>query len=160
MANIVVRNEKPVQIAPVLDIPEPVQMIRDLLRWNPFREVSHFMPNEVTNFVPAFEVRESKDRFIFVADLPGIKEAELEITLAGFRLVITGTRRVEKVEEAETFFTAERAYGTFQRSFTLPAGVDVEHIAADLKDGGLTLVVPKLPEMKAKKIFIKGGPKS
>jgi HSP20 family protein len=69
-------------------------------------------------------------------------------------------RIVECAPATETFFTAERAYGTFQRSFTLPEGVDVEHIAADLKDGVLTLVVPKLPEMKPKKISVKGGPKS
>ena len=159
MANISVRNEKPVQIAPVLDVQEPVQMIRDLLRWNPFREGTHYT-SEVTTFLPAFEVRESKDRFLFVADLPGIKENDLEITLAGNRLVIAGARKVEKMEETETYFTAERSYGTFQRSFTLPQGIDVEHIVGDLKEGVLTLVVPKLPEMKAKKILIKGGHKS
>lgn len=159
MANIAVRNEKPVQIAPVLDVPEPMHMLRDLLRWSPFRELAPFMP-ETANFVPAFEVREAKDRFIFVSDLPGIKEGDLEISLAGSRLVIAGHRMQEKVDESETFFACERSYGSFQRSFTLPEGIDPEHIAADLKDGVLTLVVPKLPEMKAKKILIKGGPKS
>ena len=161
MANITVRNEK--HIAPVLGFTEPVQMMRDLLRWNPFREIDvppvhREMP--VTGFVPAFEVRESKDRFIFVADLPGIKEADLEITLTGNRLVITGTRKFEAVDETETYFAAERTYGAFQRSFTLPEGVDLEHIVADLKEGVLSLIVPKLPEMKAKKIALKTGPRS
>jgi HSP20 family protein len=158
MANIAVRNEK--QIAPVLDIPEPVQMLRDLLRWNPFREIApHLM--EGSNFVPAFEVRESKDRFVFMADLPGVKEADLEINLAGARLFIAGSRKPEVVvEEHETYFTSERAYGPFQRSFTLPEGIDPEHIVAELKEGVLTLVVPKTAEMKSRKILLKTGPKS
>ncbi len=158
MANIAVRNEKALAPA-VVGMPEPVQMIRDLLRWNPFRELAPATA-EVMEFLPAFEVRESKDRFLFVADLPGVKEDELEIMLAGNRLMISGNRKVEAVEEGETYYTAERAYGAFHRTFTLPEGVDVEHIAADLKDGVLTLVVPKLPEMKAKKIFLKTGPRS
>ncbi len=160
MANIAIRNEKPVQIAPMLDIPEPMEMFRDFFRFNPFREMARYMPAEVMSFNPVFEVRESKDRFIFVADVPGLKESEIEISLAGNRLLIAGVRKQEKVDEGEAYFAAERAYGAFQRSFTLPEGVDVEHVAADLKDGVLTIVVPKLPEMKAKKIHIKGGPKS
>ena len=130
MANIAVRNEK--QIAPMLDV-EPVQMIRDLLRWNPFRELApivHTLP--VTGFVPTFEVRESPDRFLFLADLPGIVEKDIEITLAGNRLIIAGVRKIENVEENETYFTNERMYGAFTRSFTLPEGVDLEHIVAEL----------------------------
>ena len=159
MPNITVRNEK--QIAPVLDMPEPVQMIRDLLRWNPFRELAPIVHNvPVAGFVPTFEVRESSDRFIFFADLPGIVDKDVEITLAGNRLLIAGTRKIENVEENETYYANERMYGAFQRSFTLPEGVDLEHIVAELKDGVLTLVVPKLPEMKAKKIALKTGPRS
>ncbi len=157
MANIAIRNEK--QIAPVLDLPEPVQMLRDLLRWNPFREVAPHVVEGAT-FLPPFEVRETKDRFVFFADLPGVKENDLDINITGTRLVIAGNRKFEKVEEKETFFTNERTYGAFQRSFTLPDGIDVEHIVAELKDGVLTMVVPKTPEMKARKIVLKTGPKS
>ncbi len=146
MANIAIRNEKPVEIAPVLDIPEPARMIRDFIRWNPFRETAPFAP-DVSAFVPAFEVREADDRFVFIADLPGMKESELEVTIAGSRLVIAGERKPELFEENARYFAAERGYGAFQRSFTLPDGVDVDHIVADLDNGVLTLVVPKMPEM-------------
>ena len=157
MANIAVRNDK--QIAPVLELPEPVQMLRELLRWNPFRETA---PHAIGGapFVPAFDVRETKDRFVFFADLPGVKENEIEISLAGTRLVIAGNRRMEKVEENETYFTTERAYGAFQRSFTLPDGIDPDHIVAELRDGVLSMVVPKTAEAKARKILLKTGPKS
>jgi len=158
MTNIAVRNDK--QMAPGLDLSEPVHMLRDLLRWNPFREVARFAEGP-SGFVPSFEVRESKDRFVFLADLPGVKETDLEISLSGSRLLISGTRKTEKVdEENETYYAVERTYGAFQRSFTLPEGVDAEHIVAELREGVLTVVVPKLGEMKARKIALKTGPKS
>jgi HSP20 family protein len=158
MANITVRNEKP--IVPGVEWPEPVHMLRDLLRWNPFRETTHFAAGP-TGFEPAFEVRESKDRFVFYADLPGVKESDLEISLSGSRLLISGTRKTEEVkEENETYYAVERTYGPFQRSFTLPEGIDAEHIIAELREGVLMVVIPKLPEMKARKIALKTGPKS
>ena len=158
MTNIAVRNEK--QVVPGFEFPERVHTLRDLIRWNPFREVTRFAEGP-TGFVPAFEVRESKDRFILYADLPGVNETELEITLSGVRLLISGTRKPREVEEAnETYYTVERTYGAFQRSFTLPEGIDGEHIVAELRDGVLTVVVPKLAEMKARKIALKTGPKS
>ena len=158
MTNIAVRNEK--QLVPGFELPEPVHMLRDLLRWNPFREVTRFTEGPA-GFVPAFEVRESKDRFVLYADLPGVKESELEITLSGVRLLISGTRKPHEVEEEnETYYAVERTYGAFQRSFALPEGIDGEHIVAELRDGVLTVVVPKLAEMKARKIALKTGPKS
>jgi len=158
MTNIAVRNEK--QVVPGFEFPEPVHMLRDLFRWNPFREVTRFGEGPA-GFVPAFEVRESKDRFVLYADLPGVKEADLEITLSGVRLLISGTRKPQEVvEENETYYAVERMYGAFQRSFSLPEGIDGEHIVAELRDGVLTVVVPKLAEMKARKIALKTGPKS
>lgn len=158
MTNIAVRNEK--QVMPGFEFSEPVQMLRDLLRWNPFREATRFAEGP-TGFVPPFEVRESKDRFVLHADVPGVKETDLEITLSGLRLVISGTRKPHEVEEAnETYYAVERTYGAFQRSFTLPEGIDGEHTIAELRDGVLTVVVPKLAEMKARKIALKTGPKS
>jgi HSP20 family protein len=158
MTNIAIRNEKPV--VPGLELPEPMHVLRDLLRWTPFREPTQFSPGP-TGFVPAFEVRESKDRFVFIGDLPGVKESELEISLSGFRLLISGNRKIEQMEEEnETYYSAERTYGPFQRSFSLPEGIDPEHIIAELQDGVLRVVVPKAAEMKARKISLKTGPKS
>lgn len=158
MTNITVRNEKP--IVPGVEWPEPVHMLRDLLRWSPFRETTRFAAGP-TGFEPAFEVRESKDRFVFYADLPGVKESDVEISLSGSRLLFSGNRKTEKVEEEnETYYAVERTYGPFQRSFTLPEGVDAEHIVAEMSDGVLTVVIPKLAGMKARKIALKTGPRS
>ena len=106
-------------------------------------------------FTPQFDVKESKDGYVFKADLPGIKEKDLDISLTGNRLTVSGRREEEQRQEEERFFAYERSYGSFSRSFTLPEGVDAENVQAELKDGVLTLNVAKKPEVKAKKIELK-----
>src|SRR5581483_416135 len=106
---------------------------------------------------PNFEVKENKEGFQFKADLPGVKESDLDITLTGNRLSIHGKREAEKQDKGETYYTYERSYGDFTRSFTLPEGIDADHLHAELKDGVLTMVVPKLPEVKARKIEVRSA---
>ena len=135
---------------------DPFRVMREMLRWDPFAEM---LPAEAeTKFVPHFEVKETKNEYVFKADLPGIAEKDLEISLSGNRLTVSGKREAEKREEEERFYAYERIYGSFTRSFTLPDGADAEHVKADLKNGVLTLVVPKMPEVKPKKIAVSGEP--
>lgn len=142
---------------------EPMRVMREMLRWDPFREMAPF-PSfanlEVASFNPSFEVTENKDGYVFKADLPGVKQEDIEITTTGNRLQISGKRESEVETKNDRIFTYERQYGSFARSFTLPDGVDVEHAKSDLKDGVLTLVIPKKPGAQAKKIAISSGPKS
>jgi HSP20 family protein len=134
---------------------DPVRLMRDMLRWDPFREVEAVLsPADASGFAPTFEVTETKDAYLFRADLPGVKEQDLEISLTGTRLAISGRREQERHDESDTFYARERSYGSFTRSFTLPEGVDGENVAADLKAGVLTLTVPKKPEVQPKKIVI------
>ena len=140
---------------------DPVRVMRDILRWDPFREVEAVLsPADVRGFAPTFEVTETKDAYLFRADLPGVKEQDLEISLTGTRLSIAGRREQERHEQGDTFYASERSYGSFTRSFTLPEGVDGENVAADLKSGVLTLTVPKKPEVQPKKIVIGTGSKA
>lgn len=106
------------------------------------------------NFVPAFEVKETKDAYIFKADLPGVKEENLDITLTGDRLTISGKRETEQQEESDRFYAYERSFGSFSRSFTLPEGVDVNNTTAELKEGVLHLRLPKVPEVQPKRIQV------
>ncbi|HET7503511.1 MAG TPA: Hsp20/alpha crystallin family protein [Kofleriaceae bacterium] len=134
--------------------------LRWLLRWDPFREMtpSMFAPPAIEQaFSPAFEVKENKENFLFKADLPGMKEKDIEIKLSGVRLTISGKREADHEEKGETFYTFERSYGSFVRAFTLPDGIDPEHVVAELKDGVLTVVVPKKAIAQAKTIAIKAG---
>jgi len=138
----------------------PWQRMRELLAWDPFQEMTRFWPHEQEiGFVPHFEVRETNDGFVFKADLPGVSEDDLEINLTGNRLTITGKREAEQRNENERYYAYEVQYGSFTRSFTLPEGVDTEHVKADLKNGVLTLVVPKKAEAQPRKITL-GGAKS
>jgi HSP20 family protein len=153
MANITVRKNEGEERREL----EPARWLRDFLGWDPFREMSPYYGAEARamRFSPDFEVKETKEGFSFKADMPGIKDSDLEITLVGNRLGITGKRESEREEKGETYYVAERSYGSFSRSFTLPEGVDTAHLRAELKDGVLMIALPKLPEMQPRKIDVK-----
>lgn len=154
MANLIRRNESQAETPAVWD---PFRTMRDLLNWDPFAEMSPVLGRTTDAvFTPRFEVKETKNAYVFKADLPGIDEKDLEITLTGNRLTISGKRDAERQEDGDQFFTYERSYGSFSRSFTLPEGADPDHADADLRNGVLTLSVPKHPEHQPKKISIKG----
>lgn len=151
MANLIRRSETgALEPARIWD---PLEVMRDLMQWDPFRELGTVGSRTVA-FVPAFEVKETKDGYLFKADLPGVKEKDLEISLTANRLTVTGKREEEQRREEEQYFCYERSYGSFTRSFTLPEGVDADAVHADLKDGVLTLSIAKKPEVKAKKIEV------
>ena len=134
---------------------DPFDLMREMLRWDPFRDVETVA--RPGTWVPAFEVKETGDAFIFKADVPGLKEEDLEVSLTGNRLSVSGKRDDERKDENERYFAYERNYGSFTRTFTLPDGVDAEHVGAELKDGVLTLTLPKRPEVQPKRIQLKSG---
>ncbi len=135
----------------------PWQRMRELLSWDPFEEMSRSWPvSQEMGFMPQFEVRETNDGFVFRADLPGVNEEDVEINLTGNRLTISGKREAEQRNENDRYYAYECQYGTFSRSFTLPDSVDSEHVKADLKNGVLTLHVPKRAEAQPRKIAIGG----
>jgi len=145
---------------PIPPAPRENDAFHWMLRWDPFREMapSWFgQPAAEATFSPAFEVKENKDSFLFKADLPGLKEPDVEVKLVGGRLTISGKREAEREDRDDTFYTYERTYGSFVRSFTLPDGIDGDHIHAELRDGVLSIVVPKKATALAKTITIKTG---
>ena len=138
---------------------EPFRLMREMLRWDPFREMAPVPTVEVPSYSPAFEVKETKDGFVFKADVPGSKEQDIEVHVAGNRLTISGKREAEKEDKGDIFYMYERSYGSFTRSFTLPEQTDGEHVKAELKNGELTVVVPKTPAAVAKRIPVASGDK-
>jgi len=134
---------------------DPFQLMREMMQWNPNRELTREGTAAIT-FVPDFDVKETKDAYVFHADLPGLKEEDLDISLLGNRLTIKGKREAEERKEGDTYYTYERSYGSFQRSFTLPESCDIDHVNAELKHGVLTLTVPKAAVQQPKKISLKG----
>jgi HSP20 family protein len=128
-----------------------------MIRWDPFAEMLPATGTafEPMTFQPAFEVKETKEGYLFKADLPGVKENDVDITVTGNRLTVGGKRESEAQTKGETFYAYERSFGSFTRTFTLPEGADTEHIRAELKDGVLTLQLPKTPETQPKRIELK-----
>ena len=155
MSNILTRRE-PAGTTPTRREFDPFRFMADFMKLDPFRELEPtFVYDEKIAFRPAFEVKETKEAFTFKADLPGVAEKDLEVSLDGNRLVIAGHRMAEHDEKGETFFVYERSYGSFTRAFTLPDGADFEHVTSRLDAGVLTIVVPKKPEVQPKKIAVK-----
>lgn len=152
MANITLRKTPETQMPAVER--DPFRLLRDMFGWEPYRDMLPAWRLETPIFLPAFEVKETKDAYRFLADVPGVKEADVEITITGNRLTIAGRREAELEEKGETFFVHERTYGAFTRTFALPDGVDVEHIRARVEEGVLAVIVPKKPEVQPKKIPI------
>jgi len=160
MANITRRPENPTQPQQRPQQQQsgrwdPMQVVRDLLRWDPFSEMAMLPTVGERMFAPQFEVKETNDGYLFRADLPGVAEKDLEISVTGNRISVSGKRDEEEQQQGETYYLYERSYGQFSRSFTLPDGADTEHIRADLRDGVLSLMVPKKPEVKPKKIDVR-----
>jgi len=157
MADIAVRRPGGTQAAnnnlPTREL-EPYRVFRDLLRWDPFQEMTPLWPDIGPAYLVPFEVKETKDAFQFKADVPGMKEQDVDVTLTGNRLTISGKRSSEKEETGDAYYTCERSYGSFSRSFTLPDGIDPEHIQANLNAGVLTVAVGKKAEFKPKKIAV------
>lgn len=137
---------------------DPFGAMRDLMRWDPFREIEPITWGAQV-WSPDFEVRETKDSYVFKADLPGAKKEDIDISLVDNRLRVSGKREEEEETKDDTYYAYERSYGSFSRTFTLPDTADTEHISANLSDGVLTLVVPKTAESKARKIQISSGEK-
>jgi HSP20 family protein len=136
---------------------DPFQMMRDALRWDPFRELESLGNLPERMFVPDVELKETKDAYVFKADLPGVQEKDLDVSLTGNRIQISGRREEEERREDERYYAYERTYGAFTRSFTLPEGANAEEVSAELKDGVLHVKVPKRPEVQSRRISIGGG---
>jgi HSP20 family protein len=124
----------------------PFQLMREMMI-DPFRMfgMSPWLGRGEVSWHPTFEVRETDDAFVFKADLPGVRNEDLEITLTGNQLQISGKREHEQEQEQGEgqFYAYERSYGSFVREFALPESADLDTIRSELKDGVLTLIVPK-----------------
>ena len=125
--------------------------------------------NEMLNEVPsstyredrpwalALDVAETEDKFIVKASLPGISPDDLDITFTDNVLTIKGEIKQEQDIEEGKYHLRERRYGMFQRSIALPVPVNADKIEATYKDGVLTLSIPKVEEIKPKKISVKAS---
>jgi HSP20 family protein len=105
-------------------------------------------------WTPAVDIFETAESVVVKAELPGLTREQVGIEVKDGVLTLKGERKVEKEVKEENYHRIERAYGTFQRSFSLPASVDQEKISATLKDGVLEVTLPKKEQAKPKQITV------
>jgi len=106
---------------------------------------------------PASDAKLTEDKYHITMELPGVEEKDIELTVHDGVVTVKGEKKTEREETGDTWFFSERQYGSFSRAFRLPPDADEGKVEADLKDGVLTIVVPKSePAAKAaKKVEIK-----
>ena len=144
----------------------------DIIPWKPFGEVSSLrreMDNLWNNFLgdtsfpssisrdwmPSVDVSETDDQLQIKAELPGVDAKDVKVSISGDLLTIKGEKKKEEEKKDEHFHSSERFYGSFQRSFRLPANIKTDEVDATYKKGILQLVLRKTEESKKKEIEIK-----
>ncbi len=161
MANIIRRNERRPQnadLSPMFSpMWEPFQLLRELGSLRPFESLREIGPMMMERgFAPRFDVKETRDAYVFTADVPGVREDDLEISVAGNHLSINGRREEEERHEEDQYFAYERSFGTFARNFALPEGADPDRVTAEFKNGVLRISVSKRPEVQPRRVSISG----
>jgi HSP20 family protein len=150
-----------------------------LIRWEPVRELNSLQNEmnrlfsaffdtpgvgpgnggraQMTRWLPATDLIETDDQFVLRADLPGLSEDDVKIELEDNVLTISGERKAEHEASNEGFYRLERAYGAFQRSLTLPEGVDGDKVTANFDRGVLEVRIPKPAQRKPRRVSIGVG---
>lgn len=108
-------------------------------------------------WAPAVDMIDQKDEIVLRADLPGIDEKDIEVTVQDGTLTVRGERKEEKEEKKENYYYSERTYGAFTRTLMLPTGVDPDKVKATFSKGVLEIHLPKAKEAKGKKVEVKAA---
>jgi HSP20 family protein len=123
--------------------------------WNRFFGETGFAKPFAEEWAPTVEVSETKDKYIVNAELPGRETKDVNVTLSDDILTIKGEKKKETEEKDEDRYFSERYYGSFQRSFQLPAGAKADEVEASFDKGVLKIEFPKKEEVKKKEIEVK-----
>lgn len=126
-----------------------------LARWEPFKEMEFW--TRPTLISPRVDVSENEKAYEIEAEIPGVDEKDVSVSVTDGRLVLRGEKKTEREEKKKDYHMKERSYGAFERSFRLPEDVEVDKISADFSNGVLNIIVPKSAKAKSKerKIAIK-----
>jgi HSP20 family protein len=143
-----------------------------LVRWEPMRELNTLQTemNRLFNtffdegtgndrgaarrWAPAVDLFEREDSLVLKADLPGMREEDVQIEMRDNVLTISGERQADFEDKQNGYYRVERAFGTFSRSLSLPDGVDADRIAASFDSGVLEITIPKPEARKPRRIEI------
>ena len=141
-----------------------------LVRWDPIRELAGMEVDRLNRmfndfysegfsrtWVPPVDIYESPEHEVVLkAELPEMKREDIAVTFENNVLTLTGERKFQEEARKDSYQRVERHYGSFSRSFTLPATIDAARISASYKDGVLTIRLPQREEAKPKQIAVSG----
>ena len=133
-------------------------------RWDPLRDlialheqIGQLVGTDAPGWTPPVDLYETATDFILTADLPGLSRDQIDVSVDDNRVVIRGERVGGPIDmPCEQFHRVERGHGRFSRSFALPDAVDVSGVSADLKDGILTVRIPKTRGRGASRVAVSG----
>jgi HSP20 family protein len=132
-------------------------------RWDPLRDLlalheqlGQLVGTDAPGWTPPVDLYETADEYVLTAELPGLAREQIEIHAEDRRLVIRGARGADPARHipCEQYHRVERGHGRFSRAFSLPEIIDVNAITADLKDGILTVTVPKSRDRGTRRIDV------
>ena len=109
----------------------------------------------LATWAPAVDICEDNEAVRITAELPGMTQKDVKLSVKDGVLTIRGEREFKDEQKKKDYYRIERSYGTFARSFTLPSSVEADKIHANMKDGVLDIMIPKKEEAKPKEIEIK-----
>ena len=147
---------------------------RGLTPWNPFRDLEEMerrvaemfrhpltpsiwrsIPAEQMTWAPKLDIFEKGDKVVIKAEIPGMKEEDIHVSVEGDVLTIRGEKKTESEVKEEDYYHCERSYGSFSRSISLPSTVDASKVEAEYEDGVLEVTLSKKLEVKPKKVAVK-----
>lgn len=105
---------------------------------------------------PAIDVSENEDAVVVKAEVPGCKAEDIEISVHGNTLTVSGEKKQEEEKKEKGYYHMERSYGSFRRDVNLPTDVESSKVEAVCKDGVLSITLPKAEKAKAVKVKVKG----
>ncbi len=119
-----------------------------------FEDFVNFSFSLTDNFNPRIDISEDDNTINVIAEIPGVKKEDLKITLQDNILTIEGEKKKEEEKKGKNYYRAERVFGSFKRSFTLPTEVDSDNVEAKFEDGMLRINMKKLnPKPKNEKVI-------
>jgi HSP20 family protein len=138
---------------PMTTLRQEMDRLFDTFLRDPFAEMD-FPWMKRSQFVPAVDVSEQDDEVCVRAEIPGIDPKDLDVSITGNQLVLSGEKKESKETKEKGYFHSETHYGAFHRTVPLPEGVDSQQVDAHYADGVLTLKIKKRPDFAPKKIHV------
>jgi len=145
--------------SPVMTIQNEMNRMFDQFFNDPFTLLSIPSMRSVSDFMPRIDVSENENAMLVTAELPGMEEKDIQISLEHDVLVISGEKKSDVEEKGKSFHRVERTYGSFHREIPLVTDIQEDKIEAAFKNGVLTVTLPKTPAAakQARKITIKSS---